>query len=299
MSCTTQYLPGASACGQLLKNMTGLVLQEKGETWTDATIVSLDNWHTAIADDDSSVRSALPLPFLYFSNTTDEPEITSAPNSTVKSKGNDPVPSGIVYLKSGIDGYTQMHGLKGGTYEAFPFFEDNTFWASRKADGTLKGFRLEVDTSAGLPPDDKNNSFPFMAFFQFYSEFENVVQVSDIGFSYSDLENYVPVGLNMRVTTAYTAGDVVLQVNKLGSNDAMLGLVAGDFEVMRSNAEPTVVVTALVEDGLGQYTLTIQKDNDGTPANLAATDYVVLQAHDDDATYFTYMSQALKLFGGA
>ena len=123
--------------------------------------------------------------------------------------------------------------------------------------------------------------------------------MSDTSFTYDDLINYVPVGLTLRVTTAYTAGDVIVQVNKLGSNDAMTGLIAGDFEVMKSNAEPTVVVTVLVEDGLGQYTLTIKKDNDGTPANLAATDYVILQAHDDDATYFTYMSNAVKLFGGA
>lgn len=299
MSCTTQYFGGASECGQLLKNMTGFVLQEKGSTWTDATIVSLSAWHTAIADDDSAVRSALPLPFLYFTNTTDEPEITTAPNTNVKSKGNDPVPSGIAYLQSGLESYVQMHGLKGGTYEAFPFFEDGTFWATRKASGALKGFRLTVDTNAGLPVDDKNNSYPFYAFFQSYSEFENIVQVSDVGFSYDDLLNYVPVGLSARVTTAYTAGDVVIQVNKLGSGDPMLGLVVGDFEVMKSNATPTVVATVLADNGLGSYTITIKKDNDGTPANLAATDYVILQIHDDDATYFTYMSQPLKLWGGA
>lgn len=300
-SCTNAYFGGSSECTELLKNAVGFVLQEKGNTWTRATIVGLTNWHTVIADDDSAVRNALPLPFLYFENTTDEPEIISAPGSGKKSKGSDPIPSGVIYLKSGLDGYLQMHGLKGSEYEIFPFFEDGTFWATEKSDGNLKGFRCSVDTNAGFARDDKNASFPFYVFFDSYSEFEKIIQVKDTGFDYDDLINYVPVGLDAYVTTDYTSGDVVIQVNKLGSNDAYDGIVLAGCEVMKSNGTPIVAVTAcdVTNAASGSYTLTIEGDSGGTPANLGATDYVILQLHTTDATYFTYMSQPLKLFGGA
>jgi len=112
---------------------------------------------------------------------------------------------------------------------------------------------------------------------------------------------YVPVGINFRVTTAYTGGTVTVLCLKTGTGDPMTGLSAtADWEVMSTNATPTVAVTAVTEVGLGYYTLTIKKDNDGTPANLAATDYVVIQAHDVDSTptYLTYLSPAVQIYGG-
>ena len=151
-----------------------------------------------------------------------------------------------------------------------------------------------------MPPEDKNQSYPLYLFFDNYDEFEEVVVFSDFDWSYSDIQDYSPVGLNLRVTTAYTAGDVVVLAEKRGTGLPMTGLdQTTDWEVMTSNATPTVAVTAVSEDGLGYYTLTIKKDNDGTPANLAASDYVYLQAHDDDATNLTYLSNAIKFFGGA
>lgn len=299
MSCTVAYLGGASSCKSLLKNMIGGVIQETGNTWTEANLTALTAWHTVIADDDSTVRNALPVPFLYFQNTTDEPEILTAPGSGKKSKGSDPIPSGIVYLDMNIEEYLQYHGYKGQSFEFFPFFEDGTFWATKKSDGTFKGLRVSIDTNAGLPPEDKNNSFPVYMFFDSYAEFESLYVAKDLNFGIDDLLNYVPVALDMYITTAYTGGDVVLQINKVGSGDAYTGLVVGDFEVMKSNATPTVVCTAVSDDGLGAYTLTIKKDNDGTPANLGASDYAIIQVHDDDGTYFTYISNALRVQGGA
>ena len=73
----------------------------------------------------------------------------------------------------------------------------------------------------------------------------------------------------------------------------MTGLAIADFEVIGSNAEAPVVVTVLVEDGLGQYTLTVQSA--AVPTDLVSGEYVKLQASDDDATYVTYLSSTLKI----
>lgn len=299
MSCKPGYFAGWGDCTDLLQKMSGGMLQKKGATWTDATITAASSWHTVIADDDSTVRNALPLPIRNFANTTDEMEIlTSALGH--KDKGGDPIPSGIIYLKVGKDDYTWMHTLDGKEYEFFPYFQGNQFWATRKSDGTLKGFRVKVQTVDGLPGEDRMNSFALYLFFDDPEEFKNAVIVSPDTWRFSDLINYVPVGLNIRVITAFTAGVVDIYCEKVGSGSPMTGLSATTgWGILDSNATPTVVVTAVTDSGLGRYLVTVKKDNDGTPANLAATDWIDIQAHDVDATstYLTYLSQAIRIYG--
>lgn len=299
-NCKTAYFSGWGTCKNLLKKCSGVTLQTKGQTWTDATIIAASSWHTAIADDDSSVRSVLPFNILNFENTTDDMEILTS-SLGHKFKGSDPVPSAVVYLKCGMDDYQWLLDHDGHEYEMFPHFQGNSFWASRKADGTLKGFRCSIALVSGLPPEDKLMSFRMFLFFDEPEEFKNVVVVSPDNWRFSDLINYVPVGLKFRVTTPYSSGNVTVLCEKVGSGDPMTGLSnTADWEIMSSNATPTVVVTAVSEVGLGYYTLTIKKDNDGTPANLAATDYVIIQAHDVDLTptYLTYLSGSVQIYGG-
>ena len=300
MACKTAYFNGWGECNALLNKMNGAALQSKGNTWTDATAVTVGSWHTAIADDDSDVRDTLMLPVLSFENTTDDIEILTSPLGK-KSKGDDPTPSGVVYLDASLCDYKYLHDLQGISFEFIPFFQGGSFWMTRKSDGTLKGFRCSLATKAGLPPEDKNMSYPLYIFFDEYSEFEDVVQFSDFDFNYSDLQDFSPVGVNIRVSTAYTGGDVIIYAEKRGTGEPMTGLdQTTDWEIMKSNATPTVAVTVVSESGLGYYTLTIKKDSGGTPANLAAGDYVYLQAHDVDSTptYITYLSNAIKFNGG-
>jgi len=297
MSCENAYFGGWGSCAALLENMNGAALQKKGNTFTDATALSTATWRVAIADVLSTVRDTLALPILSFENTTDDVEILTSPLGK-KSIGNKPIPSGVVYLDASLCDYKQLHSLEDTWFEFVPFFQGNTYWLSRKSDGTLKGFRCKLGTKAGLPPEDKNQSFPMYIFFDSYSEFEDVVVVNP-DFGFSDIMDYSPAAIDVLITTAYTAGAVTVKCTKRGTGDPVTTLIAADFEVMKSNAEPTVVVTAADVTGaaLGVYVLTIKKDNDGTPANLAAGDYAVLQAHDDDATYVTYLSHAFKVVG--
>ncbi len=293
MKCTNAYFNGWGTCASLMEKMNGAAIQEKGNTWTDITVITAASWRTGIADDDSSVRNILALPILSFENSTDDVEITTTQLGK-KSITGKPIPSALIYLDASLCDYKQLHALAGTQYEFIPHFQDGSRWMTRKSDGTLKGFRCKLDLKAGLPPEDKSQSFPVYLFFDSYTEFEDVVLINP-DFNFADVMDYSPAALNIRETTAYAAGDVVVKVTKRGTGEGMAGLVAGDFEVMDSNAEPTVVVTAAVDNGLGQYTLTIQKDNDGTPADLVAGEFAVLQAHDDDATYVTYLSHAVKI----
>ncbi len=293
--CADAYFNGWGVCSSMMELMNGSLLQDKGKTWTDTTAISEDAWHTAIADDDKAIRSVLPIPIMSFENTTDDVTIDTSPlgKSSISAK---PIPKGIIYLDASICDYKHIHALGGVSYEFFPTFQDGSMWGTRKSDGTIKGFRVKLGTKAGLPPDDKNQSFPIYLFFDSYTEFEDVVVINP-DFNFSDLLDYTPAGLDVLITTAYAAGDVVIKVTERGTGAGHTGLAAADFEVMASNGAPLVSVTAAVDDGLGQYTLTIQEDSAGTPADLSSGEYAVVQAHDDDATYLTYLSHAFKVTG--
>lgn len=290
MNCNDANFGGWSSCAALMEKMNGGSLQDKGVTWTDTTAVASSTWHGLIAALTESARTVLMTPINAFENTTDDVEITTSQLGK-KSITGKPIPSGLIHLDASICDYKQLHVLEDTWFEFVPFFQDGSYWMTRKTDGTLKGFRCKVGTKAGLPPEDKSMSYPMYLFFDNYAEFEDVVVVSP-DFNFSDLMDYSAVGLEFRVTTAMAAGDVVVQVNKRGSGDAMTGLAIADFEVVKSNGAPAVTITVLVEDGMGQYTLTVK---DGDAANLSSGEYVVLQASDDDASYVTYLSSNLKI----
>lgn len=299
MKCDNVDFGGWGSCAALLEMMNGGALHYKGVNPTDAQVISLPYWRTAIADDDRTVRNTLMLPVLSFENTTDDVEVLTSPLGK-KSIGTKPTPSGIIYLDGSICDYNHIHALEDTWYEFTPFFQGNKFWQTRKSDGTLKGFRCKIGTKAGMPPEDKNQSYPVYIFFDEYEEFETIVQVSP-DFKYSDLYDYSPAGLEVKITSDYSAGDIAFKVVKRGSGDPMITLVVGSFIITKSNATPTVVVTAIDDSGaeLGDYIVTIKKDNDGTPTNLDETDWVQMVIQFSDGTYATFMASAFKFNGGA
>ena len=293
MSCKPIYFGSWGECASLMEKMNGGAISDKGVTWTDATAISSSTWHTAIADKTEANRTVLTLPIMSFENTTDDIEITTTQLGK-KIVAGKPYPSGVIYLDASLCDYKQLHGLEDTWFEFVPFYQGGSFWMSRKTDGTLKGFRCKLATKAGLPPEDKTQSYPLYLMFDSYQEFEDVVVVTP-DFNFSDLHDYNAVGLDTRIVTAMTAGDVVLKVTTRCTGEGKTGLVLADFVVLDSNATPVVAVTVLVEDGQGQYTLTVKADSAGTPANLATGEYVTIQPQLDDSTYATYLSHAIKI----
>lgn len=299
MTCKKGFFNGWGDCANLLENMIGGTLQYKGGVWTTATSQAAASWQTVIADDDSTVRDTLALPITGFVPTTDEPEITTSVLGK-KYKTKNAIPSGTIYFDATLCDYKQLHALEGRWYEFMPFFDGGQFWMTRKTDLNLKGFRCRIATIAGLPPEDKTLSYPMHIFFDSYNEFKEVVVV-DPSFSFDDVFNYTPVGLDVVITTAYTGGVVVVRATKRGSGDAATGLdQVTDWETMVTSFGTTLpaAVTIVAEAAQGAYTLTIKKDTGGTPANLATTDILTLQAHQDDATNLTQLSHVFDVVGG-
>jgi len=277
----------------MLEDMIGGILQFKGGTaWTSTTMEDSATWRNVLSLIAESSRDALALPVDSFVNTTDEAEILTSARGK-KSIGKKPVPSGTIYLDASICDYQRMLDLEDQWFDFFPFFEGGSIWATKLSDGTFRGFRCKIGMVAGLPPEDKTQSFPIHIFFNNYDEFTKIHTFVNHEWSYDELLDYVPVGMNLSETTAMANGVVVVQLDVRGSGEGKTGVSeTTDWVVLKSNGEPTVATTVVVDDGGGQYTLTIK---DGDSASMAAGKYYYLQAHQDDATYITYLSEAVKL----
>lgn len=299
MSCKPAVFSGLGECKKLMDKMNGMVLYKKGTTFTSTTALDLSVVRTKIADDEFANRTATALPIMSFENTTDDISILTTQLGRKITDGK-PIPSGVIYLDASMCDYKAINELEDIVLEAEPYFQDGTKWLSIKSDGTYKPFKVRLSTKFGLPPEDKTQSYPVYLFFESYQEFEDVVVVSP-EYTFNDVLDIVPVGLSMSIVTAYTGGNVVVKVTERCKPDVgVTGLTsATDFPVISSNGSPVVAVTSVVENGQGQYTLTIKTDSGGTPANLASSEYATIQAQDDDGTYATYLSQPVKVIGGA
>lgn len=294
MSCNQVNFDGLGECMALMAKMNGMALQKKGNTWTDTTIESATTWQTNIAVLAEANRNTKMFPILNFENTTDDIEIVTTPLGKKVASGK-PIPSGVIYLDMSLCDYKHIHDWEDTSFEFIPFFQDGSMWMSRKADGTLKGFRCQLATKAGLPPEDKMMSYPMYLFFDNYSEFKDVVLVKP-DFTFTDILDYSPVGLEMLITTAYAASEVTVKVRKRGSGDPMTGLIAADFITVDQKVSLTPAgVVSLVDNGQGSYTLTLQKDTGGTPATMVTGEWCKIIVHDDDATNLTYLSHDLKV----
>jgi hypothetical protein len=301
-NCTTARFSGLSDFKSFLEKMNGASLQNKGVTSTMTEALSLDAWHLLLASSSPPPNGikAIMLPVSSFVKTTDEMEIITTPLGK-KVSGSKSIPSGILYLDASLCDYQTLYNMAGTPFEFVPYFQGNTFWMTKQADGSFKGLRCYIDTMADFTPDDKTQSYPVYLFFDDYSEFENISVFSGYNFTPKTLEDLTPVGLNVQTVIPYaTGGNVSVKVTKRCSNEPETDLVLPtNWPIITTNGTGLVAVTAVDTAGAaqGNYVLTIQQDTDTTPADLGAGQYATLQAQVDDATYITYMSDLFTVNG--
>jgi hypothetical protein len=276
--------------------MNGFELYDKGTVFTEDQLLSLTYIRTLIANIAIGSRVGTVVPINGFENTTDD---VNQGTGTLGDKyiNSKPIPSGTVYVKGALCDYSTIEALEGVTLNFIPYFQNGTKWATRKYDGTIRGFSVRIGTKFGLPPEDKTQSYPVYLMFDSYTEFKNIAVLSP-EFEFSDVKDYTPLGLDLTLVTAYTAGEVKVNVSKRCSSTPVLGLTeASNFPIFTSNGAPVVATTLVVENGQGDYTLTIKAASGGTAVNLTALQYADVQAQDDDGTYVTKLSNTLNIKG--
>lgn len=299
MSCTRLSTIGYAACAGLLKRMNGSGIQAKNTTWTESDLKDVLAWRLAIASKTNSERTLQMLQFDGFSNTSDEPEVLTALKGT-KHTGSLPTPSGVTYLESSVHDYRNLQIYENETLQHIPFFENKTFWMTKNADGTFKGFTLQIGLNYGMPPEDKTTSFPVYMYYRNYDEFKNVYVFKMEDFNLSDLQSFTPAAINVDLVTAYaTGGEIIYDVTIPGTDpkEGLIGLDAvTDHEVLVSDGAPIVVAT-IVDDTGFRYAVTFKADSSGIPADLLAVEKTKIIVHQDDGTYVEYLSPVFTFNG--
>lgn len=292
MNCTPVFA-GLADCQSLLKKVNGVMPTVKGTVYTRTTFITESVIKLGIASVTTANRNATVFPFLNYERTSDDPTIQTS-NLGVKDKDLDPPPSMQGWLDASFCDYKTLQSLEGLVMDIVLFTTDGKQIGSLKADGNIKGFKAKISLRKDLPPSDNaQGSYPVDIFFRNAGEFENML-LFEPDYSFQDVLDFVAAGLTMFITTAIVqaTGVVVVQVNERCTDTGKAGLTAPDFEILSSNAEGVVAVQSIVDDGLGQYTVTIKEDGGAT--FIPVGEFYTMQASDDDSSFITFLSNVIK-----
>ena len=193
--------------------------------------------------------------------------------------------------------YQTLAGLEGRLFNMILYTDEQKQIGTRTGVNTVRGYRCKLAFTYGLPPSEsKSTAFKCDILFQEEYEFRNTVYTTP-DYVFSNLLDFVPIGLNVKITTAYVAGTftTVMKVTNRSTGLGHTGLAAADFEILESDVSPAPAqVISIVDNGLGSYNVLMKDSTSGTPLALASGEYYRMQVSDDDATYVTYLSNVIK-----
>jgi hypothetical protein len=226
------------------------------------------------------------LPLSGYTQTTDAPPVTTT-NLGLKAVYDDSVPSATAFLDVGFEDYKTLWGMNGTQVDVWFITKDNKFVMTPSA-GEFKGFRCEIYCPKDFPSfENPNESHPVYLFFKDIAEYEDmVVMVSNL--KISDIEDLVPIGLDIVQTSAVSSGDCTVKVTLRGSLTGKAGLT--DWDILDSNVDTPTVSDS--DDGGGVYTLTLQKAG---PVDITAGDYMTIQGKIVAAGFTTYLTHKIKI----
>jgi len=283
---------GRSDFNSLLPEIIGVSLIKSGNTFTDTTFITESTWKTLISA--SAGMLALPLSLKRgFENTT--PEVTfETSNIGFTEQTTQPVPAIKGYLDGSYCDYKTYMALNGQSFNVVLHLKDGSQFATRDSALVVKGFKATVHTYFGVSQaENRMQSYPLWVNFESYDEF-NDGYIDKPSYTFRDLLDYVPIGLNIKVTTAYAAGVVIVKVTNRSTGAGYEGLLLTDWIELDANTDDTQI-TAMVDDLSGQYSLTIKTDAGGSPANMSAGQFLEFQAQDINTGFIVYATNSIKV----
>jgi hypothetical protein len=289
MKCEPFYYSGLSDCDMLFKDVVGALILDKAQVLSDAAALAT---YTPIIAGASSTGMYLPLQRGYQNNTAEPERNTSVVGFTEKT--SDPLPMLLGFIKASYCDYKTLYGIDGKEKDVVLFLKNGKVWHSKNSSGAKIGFRAKVSIRKNAPGADNSvENFPIYMDFMYIEDLDNA-ELTTLAFSVKELNDSIPVGLSMRVSTPYAAGVVVVDINKRCSLTPFTGITAEtSFDVLYTEAGSTdldidVTAAALTSAAIGRYSLTIKKDAGSTPANL--TKGVWIRAKEVSETVVTYIS---------
>ena len=287
-NCGTLLASGLSNCNMRIQNIAGIILSNKGTTYTAAELATVAKTKTNLSS--STAIVALYVPLSGFSITTDEPNISTGALG-IKGIFDNQIPSALAYMDRGFPDYKHLWDSNNTLCDIELITKDNYRLMTSSVNGVYKGFRGVVYSPPGLPKtDNPNEAHPIYLFFTDVEEFKNMV-ILPMDFTRTDIEDCVPVGLDLVASGSDSATKVNVKITNRGGNTGKVGVTT--WTPVASNVASAAVSAS--ETGAGIYELTVTKAS--SPVTLAAGDYVDVQGSIVVSTYVTYITNILRIKG--
>jgi hypothetical protein len=290
--CKAFSYQGLAACQAMLGKVKGLLITTSGATATKANLINLTANRVIVSSASGMTGMLLDISRGY-ERTSADPEINTS-NLGLAEKTMNSLPSLRGFLNVSMCDYKTMIDLDGLEFDVRLLTNNNLWMVTEQSAGTVKGFRAKLVVRWDLPVSDNGQTnYPIDVYFTDSSEWETPYYAGS-SFSFTELMDYVPAGIDISLGTAYTGGDVILDSRERCTLTAYNGFDAvADWESIESNAAGITI--SAVSTALGLNTITIKKN---TTVNLAASDWVRIQGKLTDGTYWTHVSNVFKFWGG-
>lgn len=274
--------------------ISNIIISTDAVTFAGLTeFLNYDEWRQAIQED---LTAFVPAQITSYEDTTNEPTIneTQKGSKIFLRKG---VPSMNLMLRSNNCDFNELQStLRGSTYYVYFILEDSSIVGWINDTGTIKGFSASITAGgSGIPsPDAVENSFPVYVLFDYITEFERRIIQDPVWTPEPDMQDAMPLGITLIKDGVYATGDQDVYIEER-CGDVVTGLTTADFEVTGSNNLDTPAVTAVVDNGSGSYTLTVEKG--AVPASLDPGDYVTLRVKTVTGSIVDSLSGQITVYG--
>lgn len=274
--CEVFKYAGIGNCDASRKPLRGFILTDKGTTITKANagIIGADStgWASILAPlaaTSTYVKGTLIDVKRGYEVNTEAAEMTKS-NLNHEDQTNRPSPKMTAYGKIGYDDYKTFFPAHGKTFDIVLINEDaDPLMTTTSTAGTYKGFRGRIFVNKGdipKPGADSQKDIEFRIIFDDPEEWENIIRVQS-SFTYTQLNDVCPEGLNVEVTTDYVSPTVTFKVTYRGdgTNYADLSAAGTEIKIIQALNDATVAVASVdvTNAALGVYVATLTASLNG------------------------------------
>jgi len=298
--CETYTYGGVGECTALRKPVRAIMLTDPGTTITlaNAKIIGVADtagWMAILAPKvaTATIEKGVLIDLKRgVENTTEAAEMATAGGTGFIEQVGDQMPRMSGY---GLMSYSEYMGYFKAQGKSFdiPVVLSNGNLLMTPSGTSYKGFRGRVFVTKGAIPKsgaDLQKECFFDIIFDDAEEWENMVEISS-AFTYTELKDLNPVGLDVEVTTAYagTEGTATIKVTKRATDTPFTGVAdAANIQITRAENDVAVVVSAVAQTNaaIGSYIVT---------ATAALVGPVYARITAESATKRTYVSKEFRL----
>lgn len=276
-----------------LPDVKGMIVLDPGTTTTVALAKTLAGWVTHIAP---ALCADIKGTYINLARGLEDkstaPEFTTA-NTGFKEKTKDFPSEFTGYAFMSWEDYRTWFDADMKEYAFILVLADGSLMCPLDSAGLVIGFEGRMFVTYGLPKpggDGKQKACPFDIIFDDVEQLK-AYQIIRTAFTRRELEESVPVGINIEVLTAYNAGTLVLKATHRVSGLPYAGFLSTAlWHVVATTTDATSVIAFVSVTALGVTTVTVY-----VTGTTPMTGDFEIQAEAPGSGAVTYLSNVLNI----